>query len=69
MYPNPSSRPQPLVSEIHSWGAAAVIAHPVQFRTMDELEAALACGVDGLEAYHPSVTNRSQDTQVAGPAT
>lgn len=53
--PKPLITPAAMVSEIHSWGAAAVIAHPVQFRTMDELEAALACGVDGLEAYHPSV--------------
>lgn len=60
--PKPVITPEAMVVEVHAWGAAAVLAHPVQFKAPEELDAALECGVDGVEAYHPSVDKSLRKT-------
>lgn len=62
--PKYSISPEELIPLIHSWGAAAVMAHPVYFEALDpeEREAGfeqfLAAGGDGFEAYHPNVDKK-----------
>ena len=47
--------PAEAARHVHSWGGVAVIAHPFQFESVDEIEEYLPDGIDGVEAYHPNV--------------
>ena len=53
--PKKEISPEEIVAEIHSWDGVAIIAHPFQFESIDEIEGYLDTGIDGVEAYHPNI--------------
>lgn len=55
--------PAQAISRIHTSGGLAVLAHPGNYRDpWARLEAMLAAGVDGIEAYHARHTSEQADT-------
>ena len=43
-----------VINEIHGAGGIAVLAHPVSFNNVDEIEKYVSMGLDGVEVWHPS---------------
>lgn len=43
-----------VIEEIHGAGGIAVLAHPVAFDNVDEIEKYVSMGLDGVEVWHPS---------------
>lgn len=41
------------VELIHSAGGVAILAHPANFYSINELEMCIKDGIDGIEVYHP----------------
>lgn len=42
-----------VVELIHKAGGVAILAHPANFYTVNELEKCVKDGIDGIEVYHP----------------
>ena len=45
-----------VIEEIHGAGGIAVLAHPIAFNNVDEIEKYVALGLDGVEVWHPSAS-------------
>lgn len=45
------------IDEIHNAGGIAVLAHPVFFNNVDEIEEYVKLGLDGVEVWHPSASD------------
>ena len=50
-----------VVTAIHDAGGIAVLAHPYVYDNLDSLPRLLACGLDGIEVWHPSATEEQQN--------
>ena len=51
-----------VIDEIHTAGGIAVVAHPLVNGCIDILDDLIACGIDGIEVYHPSANEEEQAT-------
>lgn len=51
-----------VIEEIHGAGGVAILAHPVKFDNMNEIEKYVELGLDGVEVWHPS----AKEDDVAG---
>lgn len=53
-----------VINEIHDAGGIAVLAHPIAFNNVDEIEKYVELGLDGVEVWHPSASD--EDIEMLG---
>lgn len=53
-----------VINEIHDAGGIAVLAHPISFNNVDEIEKYVELGLDGVEVWHPSASD--EDIEMLG---
>lgn len=59
--PKANFTPAETIKIVHQAGGVAVLAHPTIDDTIDHLEMLVGLGLDGIEAYHPSIGKSDRD--------
>jgi predicted metal-dependent phosphoesterase TrpH len=57
--------PAEVIEAIHQSGGIAVLAHPGESGVIDQVEALIAAGLDGIEVYHSANTREEQKRLLA----